>query len=134
MTRDDFNKSLLLLLVYREARGEGPDGMRAVAHVVRNRVSKGWGDWIGVMTKPNQFSSLSVLGDGQTIVWPAATNVDSLTDMVESVYSGSDEDPTNGALYYANEVTATSGWYKTNIIDSGQHPVTLHLGHHTFRA
>jgi spore germination cell wall hydrolase CwlJ-like protein len=130
----DYNKSLLMLLVYREARGEGPEGMRAVAHVVQNRVRRGWGDWIAVQTKINQFSSMSVLGDSQTVVFPDAAAASSLFGVVEAVYGSSDADPTSGALYYANEAVVGAGWYRTHIIENPAHPITATIGRHTFRA
>ena len=45
--------------IWGEARGEGPEGMRAVAHVIANRATKGgwWGDTLwSVCLKPWQFS------------------------------------------------------------------------------
>jgi hypothetical protein len=59
------NLELLTLLLYGEARGEGLDGMLAVASVVMNRVAVGTGSsrpcWWGkdiksVILKPQQFS------------------------------------------------------------------------------
>ncbi len=43
--------------IYAEARGEGEIGMKAVAHVILNRIGE-WGDTIGeVVLRPKAFSS-----------------------------------------------------------------------------
>jgi spore germination cell wall hydrolase CwlJ-like protein len=130
-TLDDYNKVLLALVIYREARGDGPEAMRAVAHVVRNRVNAHWGDYELVICKRNQFSSMSVLGDTQTIIWPVGNDIP-LT-IAETVYSGEDPDNTKGSLYYANEATVTSGWYLETIINGPGHPVMATIGKQTFR-
>lgn len=137
MTRDDLNKSLLLILAWREARGDGLLAMRAVMHVVKNRVTAQWGSWDSMIEKHNQFSSISVLGDTQTIVWPKDSDGDGLFDLVEAVYNGTDSDNTNGALFYAREdedLIKTSPWYVHNIISNPKHPIVAKIGTQTFRA
>jgi hypothetical protein len=132
MTPSDYEKALLALVMYREARGDGMEAMRAVGHVVANRVAAKWGDWSKVITKHDQFSSMSVLGDSQNIVWINPIT-QPLLDAAEAVYGGNDPDVTLGAMYYANERTEDSEWYKTNIINSPNHPVTVIIGKQTFR-
>ncbi len=133
MTRDDYNKALLLILVLREARGTGLDSIRAVAHVVRNRVQAGWGTWNQVMTAHNQFSSMVIRGDPNTVWYPADTDIDNLCSTIENVYDGKDIDLTHGALYYWNPQIATSGWFKDNIADNpDQHPQTGQFGPQVF--
>ncbi len=51
--------SVVARTLWGEARGDGVPGMHAVANVIGNRVRnpRWWGrDWIGVCTKPWQFS------------------------------------------------------------------------------
>lgn len=142
MTADDYVKSLLAIVIWRESRGDGVDAMRAVAHVIANRVKDYWKDkatawdWITVITSANQFSSMTIRGDSQTVLWPPLVTdwPNSHFDIAERVYRGQDLDNTAGALFYANEANITSGWYKTNIIDSGKHPVLITIGKQTFRA
>lgn len=144
-TADEHNGFLLALCAWREARGEGKiaseklESMRAVMHVVRNRVAAGWGDWDAVITGRNQFSSLTVPGDSQLVVWPDEDNSLWLATLglANTVYHGRDVDPTNGALYYANTNLAAqpwfSPWFKRNIIQRPDiHPVTAVIRNHTF--
>lgn len=127
-----YDEALLALVCWREARGEGREGMRAVAHVVANRV-KAWGkSWLDTITSHNQFSSMSVLGDSQTILWPAEKDLYDIWEFLDAVYTGKDPDNTSGALYYANEAHVTSEWYRTYIM-SPSHPITVVIGHQTFR-
>lgn len=134
---DECNRMLLAICLWREARGEGIVGMRAVGWVIRNRVMKLGQPWFKVITSKNQFSSMSVLGDSQTIVWgdPSILPFQEVCQLAKLIYEGTDTDPTNGALYYYNPVTATSKWFKENIVDNpDEHPSLGTIGNHTFYA
>lgn len=72
---------LLALVIWREARGEPPEGKLAVAHVVMERTrrpnyrdSKGytWGDGtvLSALFSPWQFSSVTDPKDPQLTRWP----------------------------------------------------------------
>jgi len=128
----DYHVAALAMVGYREARGEGEEGIRAVMHVVRNRVLSGWGDWDAVITGKNQFSSFTILGDSQTIVWPKKPTplFDTCMKLATVVYAGSDPDPTNGATFYYNPDTATSKWFIDNVVAKREKVATL--GHHVF--
>lgn len=126
------------LCLWREARGEGHEGMRAVAWVIQNR-SKAWAKSIfEILTAPNQFTSMveQKLEDGSwgfTFPPDADPQWEDARQIVGNLITGRDtEDPTDGALYYANLVTATSGWFFENIVDSPEHSKTVQIGHHTF--
>jgi N-acetylmuramoyl-L-alanine amidase len=117
------------LCLWREARGEGFAGMRAVAWVIRNR-SIAWAKSIhDVLFDKNQFTSMTgstkpADGDAQ---WKEAQQI------VAALMHGVDaSDPTGGALYYANLATATSGWFFEKIVESALHQRTAVIGHHTF--
>jgi len=126
------------LCLWREARGEGREGMRAVAWVIENR-SKAWSKSIlQVLMSPNQFTSMTdkLQPDG---TWKFHFPPDDdpqwedARQIVGSLITGVDkDDPTDGALYYANLATATSGWFFENIASSAAHPKTIVIGHHTF--
>ena len=135
-TKDDLD--LLCLVCWLEARGEGPLGMRAVAHVICNRVGyPGFSSTLnGVITGRNQFSSISVPTDPEYGLKPQPGDVQYawLLQTCPQILSGEDADLTLGAHYYANEATMTSGWYRRVIVDSGQHPVTAVIGKQTFRS
>src|SRR6185295_16250998 len=65
--------TLLALTIYREARGEPHEAQIAVAHTVKNRISKPgwWGtDIVSVLTKKWQYSSLTDPNDTQLTTWP----------------------------------------------------------------
>src|ERR1051326_685181 len=107
MTNENFVKSILALLAYREERSNGINGQLGVMFVVRNRVKAGWqgGDWLKVITGHNQFSSISIVGDSQTVVYPQLgdPNFTKLLQYVDGVFDNTMTDSlTQGALYYAD--------------------------------
>lgn len=107
---------LLARVVYSEARGEPSEGKVAVAAVVLNRVkSKDFPDKIKEIVY--QKDAFTAVDDGQINLEPD----DSAYDAVYEALKG--KDPTEGALYYWNPVTATSKWIKTRTIikQIGQH-------------
>lgn len=137
LTAEDYAKVLLAVVIFREARGDGPVAEQAVAHVVLNRVAA-YGQIgplankvIKAITSKNQFSSISIVGDTQTAIWPQPA--DSCFGVAEAAYVGSSPDPTNGAIFYANEANVTSKWYTDNIINNPEHPVLAVIGKQTFR-
>jgi len=134
MTIREYEISLAAVCAWREARSEGLTGMVMVLGVLANRVHAGWGDWINVITKRNQFSSMSVPGDSQLILWPLNTDVFRLLLIeAEKFRNGSAVDPTNGAMYYENPLTATSEWFIKNVRSNPQeHPVVARSEHHVF--
>src|SRR5205814_8949474 len=91
---------LLELAIWREARGEGFNGKRGVAHVILNRTEVGtwWNHHIPssvahVVLQPYQFSSFNV-GDVNADKWPADDDLDfsECVGAAALVSSGSDED------------------------------------------
>ena len=124
------------LCAWREARGEGQEGVRAVFWVLFNRSVK-WGKTLTqVVIQPKQFSSMTVKGDSQTVVWPLdndATFQKSL-EMMQAIVNKQDEnDPTHGALYYANLASNVDQWFLQNIVGSPKwHPHTATIGKHDF--
>jgi hypothetical protein len=103
--KDLSDLTLLELCVWREARGEGFDGKRGVAHVVRNRVYGGvhwWGrDWHSVILHPWQFSSFNA-SDPNSNQWPGDADPSWAECCAASIpiYNGTDEDLTLGATFY----------------------------------
>lgn len=137
MTTPDYIKAILATLMWREDSGDGLQGMVAVGCVVRNRVLAGWngGDWLAVMTAHNQFSSMVIVGDPNTVRYPDPRDAkfQSLLWDVEKIYDGSVEDITGGALYYANLNIANSPWFFENIVQKPDaHPRTGTVGQQTF--
>jgi len=125
---------LLALVMWREARGEGLEGMRAVAHVIRNRVFMWHKGWIEVITAKNQFSSMASKGDGQLVMWPQDGDQDFevAKRVARAVLTGLDQDLTKGAVYYENPQVATSAWFINNV--RKRRPKVAEIGRHVFYA
>lgn len=109
---------LLARLISAEARGEPYSGQVAVGAVVLNRVRHPSfpNSLSGVIYQNGAFSCLK---DGQ---WNAAI-ADSSRKAAKDALNG--WDPTSGAIYYYNPVTATNQWIRSR-------PVITSIGKHVF--
>ncbi len=94
---------LLSQAVYGEARGEPYTGQVAVAAVILNRLeSSNFPNTIsGILFEPLAFTAVA---DGQIWLTPNATARKAVSDAINGW------DPSSGATYYFNPVTATSKW------------------------
>ena len=114
-----YELALLMLCIWREARGEGAPGQYAVAWTIKNRVARGgWfgKTWVEVILKAKQFSSFNA-DDPNAVKFP-----DPMTDAsygpclmaAKHVYDGSAPDPTGGATYYFDDSMAANppSWAK----------------------
>lgn len=133
--QDDVNNSALC--AWKEARGEGQEGMRAVLHIFSNRVLAPFFPKTihEVIYQKNAFTSMSVPTDPEYNLWPAPgdSQYAFCLDMAAKVLSGSDEDLTLGAHFYLNPSEATSGWFFRNIVEQPhEHPFTVQIGAHRF--
>lgn len=101
---------LLAATAWGEARSEGEHGMRAVAHVMVNRIGERFGeDLATVILSPKQFSVWNRGDPNRRTVMNLARDPSSvatdpewiLADRVaREVLSGQSVDPTGGALFY----------------------------------
>lgn len=107
---DEEEVRLLAATAWGEARSEGEDGMRAVAHVMVNRIGDRFGDDLEtVILAPKQFSVWNRGDPNRPLVrnperyatggvaletWETAQRV------AREVLSGQSVDPTEGALFY----------------------------------
>jgi spore germination cell wall hydrolase CwlJ-like protein len=141
LDQDDLDN--FILCVWKEARGDGEMAMTAVAHVIFNRVgAPGFASTLhDVIYGKNQFSSMSISTDPEynlsapTVAGPEYTSYVAATNIINAVVAGTDGDPTNGALYYANLKESTSGWFFRNIVnDPLNHPLRANIGHQVFYA
>lgn len=125
MTWTDYTKALLALTMWREARGEGSEGMQAVGCVVRNRAKQG--DWGHVMTAKWQFSSLTASADPMLIQWPKGDDPTFQTAMklADGIMDNSLPDTTGGATHYFNPNVVLPSWAATMTH-------TVDIKHHTF--
>jgi spore germination cell wall hydrolase CwlJ-like protein len=141
MEYDDQDIHNMALCVWKEARGEGQLGMRAVAHVIKNRVgTPGFAKTLhNVIYGKNQFSSMSISSDPEfnLIPPPADPQFAYCVTMCSAVLNGGDDDLTDGAHYYENAATATSGWFGRVIagpdgLGTPEHPFREQIGKHRF--
>ena len=109
---------LMARMISAEARGEPYIGQVAVGAVILNRVDHpSFPNTIsGVIYQPGAFSAL---GDGQF----NEPIVDSAYKAAQDAMNG--WDPTSGAIYYYNPVTATNKWIRSR-------PIMLAIGKHVF--
>lgn len=101
---------LLAATAWGEARSEGEEGMRAVAHVMVNRVGARFGDDLkSVILAPKQFSAWNVGDPNRPLVQHperyatggvALTTWQTAQEVARQVLSGQSVDPTGGALFY----------------------------------
>lgn len=108
---DENEVRLLAATAWGEARSEGEDGMRAVAHVMVNRVGDRFGENLAtVILSPKQFSVWNRGDPNRRLVaglyqHPDRYNIggadwDTAQRVAREVLSGRSVDPTNGALFY----------------------------------
>jgi N-acetylmuramoyl-L-alanine amidase len=95
--------TLLARAVHGEARGEPYTGQVAVAAVILNRVNSSLfpNTVSGVIFQPGAFTAVD---DGQIWLEPNTTSYQAVRDAIDGW------DPSGGAIYYFNPVTATSKW------------------------
>ena len=111
---------LLARLISAEARGEVYSGQVAVGAVVLNRMKHPSfpGTMSGVIYQPGAFTCIS---DGQFNEPVADSSYRAARDALNGV------DPSGGAVYYFNPVTATSNWIWSR-------PLIVTIGKHRFCA
>lgn len=100
---DNNNLNLLAHIIHGEARGEPYVGQVAVGAVILNRVrdSRFPNTIAGVVYQPGAFDAVA---DGQINLPPADTSYKAARDALNGW------DPSGGAVYYYNPVTAKSKW------------------------
>lgn len=109
---------ILAKMISGEARGEPYIGQVAVGGVILNRVrdERFPNTVYGVCFQPGAFDAIR---DGQYYSHPTQDSIRAARDALNGW------DPTHGALYYWNPVTATSRWIWTR-------KITLRIGRHVF--
>lgn len=127
MNWSEFDKWCGALCAWREARGEGRDGIRAVLHVIRNRAEKSSKSWAQIVYARLQFSSMTYGADPQLTVVPVQPDAvfSDCYDIADLIYGGGDFDLTNGATHYFNPNVVLPEWAKGMT-------KTASIGHHEF--
>jgi N-acetylmuramoyl-L-alanine amidase len=127
-----------------EARGSASEGMRAVAHCVKNRIgAEGFPKTlIGVIYQRNAFSWTRPDNPEHNLDPVVSTGLDQTMyqealRLAALVLNTDDPDPTNGAHYYENPTAAASGWFSRviagpDLMGTSDHPFTVQIGAHRF--
>jgi N-acetylmuramoyl-L-alanine amidase len=110
----DFGTEIAKRTIWMEARGEGVQGMRAVAHVICNRLKDGrWGKTLAsVCLWPYQFSSWDTTDPNRKEMALLADDDPSLSAigaLLEAAVDG-EPDPTKGAMWYYATTMPAPGW------------------------
>lgn len=115
-----YELTLLMLCIWREARGESADAQHGVGWTIRNRKEKG--GWFGstyaaVVLKPWQFSSFNP-NDPNASKLPNPLSDQSYGPCLiaaKHVYEGTSPDPTGGATHYYDDSLANNppSWAKS---------------------
>jgi spore germination cell wall hydrolase CwlJ-like protein len=105
----------LALLIWRESRGEGAQGMTAVGCSVRDRVrNPGWwgNDYLSVIEKKWQYSSLTNPKDGQLTAFPPQGDpqFDFALDSAIGIIGGWVRHPVAGADSYYDDSIPPPEW------------------------
>jgi hypothetical protein len=119
--------------VLAEAGAESEQGQAAVAHVIRNRVNSGrWGDNAqDVVLAPRQFSPWNMTdGNDPRRFKPDSPEYQRVAKLWDDVHAGTIEDPTRGALYFANVGASTATWPRQALARGPDTYTTI--GGHTF--
>lgn len=127
MNWNEFQKWLAALCAWREARGEGRDGIRAVLHVIANRSAAQQKTWAEIVYAHLQFSSMTYGQDPQLCVIPKPPDpvfVDCY-ELADAIFQGQDFDLTQGATHYFNPNVVLPEWAKTMT-------KVASVGHHDF--
>ncbi len=116
--------------LWQEVRGEIPEGQAAVAHVIKNRLATGrWGNSLAtVCLWPYQFSGWRGPQDPNFTAVCALTDTDLTLCKLRVIMQAaldSKEDPTNGAMWYANLAIVKPKW-------AAGATITGKFGAHTF--
>lgn len=111
---ENFARILLALVLWREDRGDGPQGMEAVGHVILNRLADGrWGDLFDIIEKKWQFSSMTATADPELGLWPRRGDVrfTQAMQIADGLLNGSyPDDTTSGATHYFNPTVVLPSW------------------------
>jgi spore germination cell wall hydrolase CwlJ-like protein len=108
----EFDKCSASLCAWREARGEGRDGIRAVLHVIDNRAKAQNKSWAEIVYAKLQFSSMTYGEDPQLAKVPVSPDAafDMCCSLADAVMAGRDVDLTAGATHYFADYIPMPSW------------------------
>lgn len=128
MTVDTYIRAEMARFAIEEGeRHGGIQNMLAIAHVLRNRVFAGWGDWAEVVLRAPEK---------RATVYPAripniqSANIRALLNRIDDVYTRGDlQDPTGGALFYCEPNLPLAEWFQREVLGRpDDHRRCAHIG------
>lgn len=137
MNWNDWETALLALMMWRESRSQGNDGMRAVGMVAWNRHILSKRSLGLVITDDAQFTSINPprkTYDPQLDIWPTPTDIyfKAAMQIASEIVSGASPDITEGATFYYNPATSTSEWFRKVIVGGDDYQLSARIGAHDF--
>lgn len=109
-----YELTLLMLCIWREARGEPMEGKYGVGWVIRNRAMKPGSQWYGndweeVILKPSQFSSFNSNDpNASKFPLPSDPSFGACLLAAKHVYDQTAPDNTQGSTYYFDDSMAAN--------------------------
>jgi len=112
-------------LMYSEPADDGVSGYRACGLVVRNRVNAGWGDWIEMIRKHDQYSGTPIDNKPKVLGDPIRDEMfRRCLEIAANIYSGVEKDITKGALRYVRLDKCTEDFANKFIRPTRENPET----------
>lgn len=124
----DWDKAMLALAMWREARGEtDPQALRAVGHTIYNFAEESKFTVADACEHKLYISSLTYPHDPQLTTWPHYGDPQFAKAMAatDAIFAGKDVDPTMGATHYFNPGMVLPDWASKMV-------KTVSIGHHDF--
>lgn len=133
MTLESFLKGQIAAYAIHEGfRHGGVDNMLAVAQVLRNRYTAGWqgGDWMRILEAAETSTGTLYPREAARI---RDTFIRLFLQRLDDVFTGNEDDNTNGALFYCELHNLNRAWFKTNVLaHKEEHRQVAKIGPVTF--
>ena len=121
MTRyEDFIKGQVAVTAWRHGKDYGGHlASLVIAHCLKNRVQRGWGNWTGVLE--NMWKYAATLEEPWG--WPDAWSKDFLRVLAEMdpIIDGTAKDLANNGVYWADLNKINNPWYTEHIVKNAAH-------------
>lgn len=128
MTLDTYVRAQMARFAIEEAAHHGGiTNMLAIAHVLRNRVFAGWGDWLEVVQRaPERRANILETRTPNL----RSGDVRILLNRIDEVYTRVDlDDPSGGALFYVEPNLPMQDWFRKEVLERpDDHLRTAHIG------
>jgi spore germination cell wall hydrolase CwlJ-like protein len=130
---DAEDRDYLIRTIAFEASDEAEEGRAAVAYVILNRMSRGWGDSIkDVVTQPGQFEPWMTRREEMEKLSQDDPRYRNAAQIADAVLSGKMPDPTAGATNFLNPAMVRQR--RGGSLPAWAQGEGLSIGRHTFYA